>query len=132
MYLLLFCKMMKVISLSEFYISCSSFLLQACWKWLLIVDQMYFFSFGHRTSCWKKKLVWCNNWTFCCRPQSTRRVVVGIKVLLLFLHNHSYQISSFSLCSSLFLFILRNWIHFNWFYSLLYNRYLNSNKILYF
>ena len=45
-----------------------------------------------------ERAVWCNqNWMFCCR----RRVVVGIKCLLLFLHNHLYQISPFALYSSL-------------------------------
>jgi hypothetical protein len=87
--------------LQEFLYFLFFFLLQTRWKWLLRVDEIYFFFFSRsdieQIVEKKKEFLWCNNWTFCCRPQSTRRVVVGIKVLLLFLHNHLYQISSFLL-----------------------------------
>jgi hypothetical protein len=89
-------------------------------------------SFGHWTGCWNKKLYDAITGLSVVDRNRLRRAVVGIKVLLLFLHNHLDQISSFSLYSSLFLlyvaigYISIDSIRF------LYNRYLNSNKFLYF
>jgi hypothetical protein len=108
----------KWIHLQNFYISCSS--VSFIWSLLRMTtfnwSNIYLFV---RTlnRLLNENCMMQYNWTFSCRPQSTRRVVVRIKALLLFLHNHLSQISSFSLYSSLFLLILCNWIHFNWFYS---------------